>query len=451
MAIINRATVVEIIKTGTFAVNDVIGTFLIPFQGRFKYMNGAVDTGPTGGDAIINYRLNGGAGELTGAERLIITNGLTEGDTTIAGGLNVSDNALCEVYYESGPNALVGVRIKIQFEEKRGQFVPIKEVTNADSPFTPDPRTDHTLLVDSTAGDTTIILPPIDELESVPAYDGDPIEGLLLAIQKTVSASNVIIDGFDVETVEGAATITLTEQWETVIVHANADGWHVIARTVTTERIQDVVGAMATDSATINFSYNDGAGTFTGDVEITTSVPFTEQGSDPSTPASGKVLLYAKNDNSMYMKDDAAVVTNLGAVSRSYLATDGTNTTTTLANTGLSVAVKASKKYAFECVLMVEGTVATDGIKIDFSAGSAGETYFRAEILVFDTALLLATQNDDLTDVATVATVTGAAVVIVRGAFEPSGAGTFGPRYALNVATGTLTIRQGSHLIIEET
>lgn len=40
---------------------------------------------------------------------------------------------------------------------------------------------------------------------------------------------------------------------------------------------------------------------------------FTEQGAAPSTPATGKQLIYPKSDGKWYTKDDAGIETELGA------------------------------------------------------------------------------------------------------------------------------------------
>lgn len=51
--------------------------------------------------------------------------------------------------------------------------------------------------------------------------------------------------------------------------NAANDGWDTLINldaAASTEQVQDIVGAMLTDSATIDFSYNDGAGTSTASV-----------------------------------------------------------------------------------------------------------------------------------------------------------------------------------------
>lgn len=136
---------------------------------------------------------------------------------------------------------------------------------------------------------------------------------------------------------------------------------------------------------------------------------------------------------------------------QSYLAADATNETTTMAATGLTVTVKSGRKYAFKLVLFLSDSVAADGAKIDFAGGTATETDFRAQVTAFDAALALSAQLDDLTDVASIATLTGNGVIEIHGSFEPGGNGTFAPRFAQAAHTaGTLTIYRGSHLLVWE-
>lgn len=317
MGVINRAGVGEIIMTGSFAVNDVIGTLLTPYEGQVTHIYVEVDTGPSGGDAKINYRLNGGAGELGAGEEVTITDGQTQGSSnigTVDGGLNVPSLALMELYYQSGPNAIIGARIRIQFREKRGHFRAIKQITQADSPYAINPTIDQTILADSTAGNITIVLPAIDELETDPAYDSGGPDSLVLIVQKTVAANTVTIDGFGTETIQGATTKALSAQWSAVALQAFSDGWHILAETQgsITEEVQDIVGAMVQDSNTIQATYDDGTGTETLDVHVGTFFDFDEQGSAPGTPTANDVRMYAKNGH-VYIKDDAGVEIDLAS------------------------------------------------------------------------------------------------------------------------------------------
>ena len=134
------------------------------------------------------------------------------------------------------------------------------------------------------------------------------------------------------------------------------------------------------------------------------------------------------------------------------LVADVTNGTTTMANlTGLSVTLIAGRFYTFRLSLFVENTVAADGVKVDFDGGTATMTSFRAHGTVFDTALLLSSQVSALATDFAVATVTGPALVEVRGGFVCNAAGTFIPRQAMNAATtGVLTTYLNSHMLVED-
>jgi len=134
-----------------------------------------------------------------------------------------------------------------------------------------------------------------------------------------------------------------------------------------------------------------------------------------------------------------------------YLAANATVSDATLVNLSLSTTVNAGKKYSFRCVLFVANSLAADGVKIDFDGGSATVTNFRAHTKITDAALLTSLQTSALGTDITAATVTGDAEIEINGSFEPSGSGTFIPRFACNAdTTGTLTVYRGSNLIFTE-
>lgn len=161
------------------------------------------------------------------------------------------------------------------------------------------------------------------------------------------------------------------------------------------------------------------------------------------------------NGNITLTPDGTGVVVSVNHAQfggQKYLAADGTNATVTMADTGLSVAVTTGRKYAFNMILMFSTDVAADGLKIDFDGGSAAATNFRAFVRAEDAGapLVLTSVTALATDV-TVASTTDTNPVLVHatGSFEPSGTGTFIPRYAQNAhTTGTLTLLRGSHLIV---
>lgn len=135
------------------------------------------------------------------------------------------------------------------------------------------------------------------------------------------------------------------------------------------------------------------------------------------------------------------------------LNSDFTSTSATPANlTGLTVTLKAGRKYTYTMKLSLSDSVAGEGLLIDFDGGTATATDFTARCKVHDTALLLATTTTALaTDVA-VATATGASDVECFGDFEVNAAGTFVPRAAQNShSSGTLTVDRGSFLHVVDT
>lgn len=134
----------------------------------------------------------------------------------------------------------------------------------------------------------------------------------------------------------------------------------------------------------------------------------------------------------------------------SYLAADGTVADATLVSTGLSVTVVSGRKYGFKCVLVVDNSTDADGVKIDFDGGTATATYFMADALAIDdTATVINANTTALATDITAATFAGKHRITIEGAFEPSGNGTFIPRYAENTdGGGTLTLFRGSNLLV---
>ena len=133
------------------------------------------------------------------------------------------------------------------------------------------------------------------------------------------------------------------------------------------------------------------------------------------------------------------------------LSANGTNATATLATTGISITVTIGRKYSFQCYLRVANSVAGEGMQVDFNGGTATATDFRAEVKLFDTALLKAQQVTALATAVSIATFAGDGEIEVHGSFEPGSSGTFIPRFAENThSTGTATIYRGSNCIMQE-
>ena len=81
-------------------------------------------------------------------------------------------------------------------------------------------QADSILLVDDdTAGSTVTI----NLLLGSSAYDGSTLK-----IKKLGTTANVIIDGSGAQTIDGAATFTLTTQYESVTIVCDGTNWHII-------------------------------------------------------------------------------------------------------------------------------------------------------------------------------------------------------------------------------
>lgn len=140
-----------------------------------------------------------------------------------------------------------------------------------------------------------------------------------------------------------------------------------------------------------------------------------------------------------------------------FVAADVTNATTTMATStclvggSAAITVTSGRKYSFTCEFFLSDSTAVDGAQIDFNGGTAAATNFRAQVTAFDTALNLSTQVSALATTASASTFTGAGAFEIHGTFEPSGNGTFLPRFAqVGHTTGTLTLARGSNCRMHE-
>jgi len=77
---------------------------------------------------------------------------------------------------------------------------------------------DYLLLCDSTAGAVTVTLPP-----------AALVPGRIYVFKRiNAGANNVVVDGYASETIDGAATYTLSSQWAGVTVMSNGTAWFII-------------------------------------------------------------------------------------------------------------------------------------------------------------------------------------------------------------------------------
>lgn len=78
---------------------------------------------------------------------------------------------------------------------------------------------DHVILADATAGDVTVTLP-----------SASGVPGRVYIVKKTDSSGNgVIIDGQGAETIDGAATYTLTQQYEAITIVCDGTEWWILS------------------------------------------------------------------------------------------------------------------------------------------------------------------------------------------------------------------------------
>ena len=130
----------------------------------------------------------------------------------------------------------------------------------------------------------------------------------------------------------------------------------------------------------------------------------------------------------------------------------GTNVTITPADTGLSVTLKAGRKYHFKVILWVTETTAADGLRVDFDGGTATMTSFRQNGYVSDTVSVrpLAQTTALATDV-TDTTTTGAAMAVFEGTLLVNAGGTFVPRYAKEAdAAGAAITLNDAVMLVED-
>lgn len=97
---------------------------------------------------------------------------------------------------------------------------------------------DRTILVDATSGAVTITLPAAASHS-----------GRIYTVKKIDSSANAVtVDGNAAETIDGAATDLLTEQWEALTIQCNGTAWFALAR----EKLLPVVTKTAAYTATQN-------------------------------------------------------------------------------------------------------------------------------------------------------------------------------------------------------
>ena len=134
------------------------------------------------------------------------------------------------------------------------------------------------------------------------------------------------------------------------------------------------------------------------------------------------------------------------------VASDQTNATTTPASSTCSITVVSGRKYGGICRLALSDSAAADGAVVDFDGGTATASNFRAHCTGFDSALAVSSQQTTLAGDFAAPTFTGAGMMECHIiSLEPSGSGTFIPRFWQNAhTTGTLTLAKGSHCFLND-
>jgi hypothetical protein len=78
---------------------------------------------------------------------------------------------------------------------------------------------DYLIIADATGGAITMTLPP-----------AALVPGRIYVFKRINSGANaVIVDGYAAETIDGAATHTLTPQWNSVTIMSNGVAWFILA------------------------------------------------------------------------------------------------------------------------------------------------------------------------------------------------------------------------------
>ena len=78
---------------------------------------------------------------------------------------------------------------------------------------------DYLIIADATAGAITMTLPP-----------AALVPGRIYVFKRINAGANaVIVDGYAAETIDGAATHTLTPQWNGVTIMSNGTAWFILA------------------------------------------------------------------------------------------------------------------------------------------------------------------------------------------------------------------------------
>lgn len=116
-------------------------------------------------------------------------------------------------------------------------------------------------------------------------------------------------------TIDGAATLVLSQNEGAIVISDGTNYFTLRGKATGAAGVGDVVGpASATDEALARFDTTTGKLLQDSPVTVNNDGAVTvPEIAAPSTPASGKVAVYAKTDGKLYIKDDAGTETDLTA------------------------------------------------------------------------------------------------------------------------------------------
>lgn len=121
--------------------------------------------------------------------------------------------------------------------------------------------------------------------------------------------------------------------------------------------------------------------------------------------------------------------------------------------TGLTVPVKSGRYYRVQATLLVESSVATEGVRVELNGPT--HSYYGAQIFMPQAASTVAGRNTTAYDAAAVNTAHPVAnseyVATINAVVVPSADGTLAVRYGSETTTSTtVSVRPGSSLTVEE-
>jgi hypothetical protein len=129
-------------------------------------------------------------------------------------------------YATPGPYVLVGTRggsevwrgpITVNVDSIAGTTRAVAEIDDGDSPYPLVASVTQTVLADASGGPVTVSLPAAGS------------SGLDVSVKKVDASGNAVtVDGDGAETVDGAATLALSSQYESVRLADGLTGWWIL-------------------------------------------------------------------------------------------------------------------------------------------------------------------------------------------------------------------------------